>query len=214
MSLRDTLRGIYLDYRRYRATGRGQGSLFGVIFLTQGFWASTVYRLAHWVEIHEHLGIIRVFLRILFLICQKLVELLTGISIPATCQIGEGLYIGHFGHLIVNGRVRIGANCNLSQGVTLGIKQEGKNRGVPTLGDRVYIGPNAIIIGDIHIGNDAAVGAGAIVTKTVPPNAVVAGNPAEITSYGGSFELVCYDGMDSDPERIDAFQRRGPTNPT
>jgi serine O-acetyltransferase len=208
MTLRDSLKFIYSDYRRYRATGRGQGSPLGVVLLTQGFWASTVYRLSHWVEIQEQLGVIRLLLRMWFLFWQKLIEMLTGISIPATCQIGEGLYVGHFGHLIVNGKVQMGANCNLSQGVTLGMKRDGNNKGVPTLGDRVYVGPNAVIIGEVHVGNDAVIGAGAIVTKSVPAAAVVAGNPATVISNKGSFNLVRYDGMESDPARNEAIKNR------
>jgi serine O-acetyltransferase len=95
----------------------------------------------------------------------------------------------------------MGANCNLSQGVTLGGKDTGQYKGVPRIGDRVYIGPNAIIIGGIEIGDDVAVGAGSVVTKSLPPRSVAAGNPARIISGKGSFESVIYAGMESDPAR-------------
>ena len=58
------------------------------------------------------------------------------------------------------------------------------------IGNRVYIAPNAILIGGIEIGEDVIVGAGAVVTKSVPPRAVVAGNPARIISYGAALIIL------------------------
>jgi serine O-acetyltransferase len=101
--------------------------------------------------------------------------------------------------------VRIGKNCNLSHSVTIGYKQRGSRQGAPVIGDRVYIGPNSVLVGDIHIGNDVAIGAGSIVVKSVPDRAVVAGNPAQILSYAGSFEMVTYDHMERDPARIESL---------
>jgi serine O-acetyltransferase len=143
--------------------------------------------------------------RLVSAIAQKLVEIVTGIHLPPRCSIGPGLYIGHFGPIILNPQVSLGANCNLSQGVTIGIAGRGDNRGCPALGDRVYVGAGAIIFGKIHIGNDAAVGAGAVVTSSVPARAVVVGNPAKLISYNGSFDFVHYDGMEKDPERLQAL---------
>jgi serine O-acetyltransferase len=197
---------IYKDYRRYRATGKNEGSGLGVVLLTQGFWASFVYRISHAVYTQIRIPFVKVFLHIIFSLLQKLIEIITGIRLPPYSQIGEGLFVGHFGFIIVHPHARIGSNCNLSQGVTIGAVQQGSRKGVPILGNRVYVGPNAVIIGNIEIGNDAAIGAGAVVTKSVPPRAVVIGNPARIISYKGSFELVGYDGMESDPERMAALE--------
>lgn len=76
----------------------------------------------------------------------------------------------------------------------------------PTVGDRVYIGPNAIVVGKITVGDDAMICAGSVVTKSVPPRAVVLGNPARVVSYSGSFDYIAYDGMENDPERIRSMQ--------
>jgi len=91
------------------------------------------------------------------------------------------------------------------RGSTIGIMNGGKNAGLPVIGDRVYIGPNAIVIDGIHIGNDAAFGAGVIVTKSVPDRAVVIGNPSKIISYKGSFEYIQYFNMESVSERINSL---------
>jgi serine O-acetyltransferase len=113
-----------------------------------------------------------------------------GISIPYTTQVGSGFYIGHFGDIVVNGMSRIGKNCNISHGVTLGMTNRGQNKGYPEIGDNVYIGPGAKIIGGIKIGNNVAIGANCVVTKDVPDNAVVVGIPGKIISYNGSTGYV------------------------
>lgn len=59
----------------------------------------------------------------------------------------------------------IGRNCNISQGVTLGLANRGKNKGYPTLGDNIYLGPGAKIVGAVHIGNNVCIGANCVVTK-------------------------------------------------
>ena len=109
-----------------------------------------------------------------------------GIQIPAGTKIGKGFYIGHFGCIVVNPDAVIGDNVNISQGVTIGQTNRGPRKGTPRIGNNVYIGPGAKIIGNIAIGNDAAIGANAVVTHDVPDNAVVAGVPAKIISMTGS----------------------------
>jgi serine O-acetyltransferase len=109
-----------------------------------------------------------------------------GISIPSTIEIGSGFYIGHFGCIFVNDDSRIGKNCNISQGVTLGQANRGRNKGSPTIGDNVYIGPGAKIVGAVKVGNNVAIGANCVVTKDVPDHAVVVGVPGKVISYEGS----------------------------
>jgi len=190
-------RQIRLDYRRYRASG---DTLFATL-LSQGLWVSVIYRIFRSVQVHVHVPILRKLLLLIGNIVSKLFELPTGIFIPLSCEIGEGLYIGHFGNIFFPSHGSLGKNCNVSQGVTMGVAGLGDDRGAPTIGDRVYIGPNAIVVGKITVGEDAVICAGAVVTKSVPPRAVVLGNPARVVSYGGSFEYVAYDSMETDAER-------------
>lgn len=75
-----------------------------------------------------------------------------GIQIPSATNIGPGFYIGHFGNIIVSPSANIGANCNISQGVTIGIVQDGNLKGSPSIGDFVWIGANSVIVGNINIG--------------------------------------------------------------
>lgn len=103
-----------------------------------------------------------------------------GYQISSKTEIGDGLYLGHWGMLIVNPGTKIGKNCNLSHGVTIGQTNRGRKKGVPTIGDNVWIGANAVIVGGISIGNNVLIAPNSYVTFSVPDNSVVFGNPAEI----------------------------------
>lgn len=109
-----------------------------------------------------------------------------GISIPVTTRIGSGFYIGHFGGIVVNGLAIIGRNCNISQGVTIGQANRGRNAGYPVIGDNVYLGPGAKIVGGVKIGNNVAIGANCVVTKDIPDGSVVVGVPGRVISQLGS----------------------------
>jgi serine O-acetyltransferase len=187
-------RHIYLDYRRYRITGDSAAR-------AQGFWASCIYRVSRAAVYGARPRFLRAPLRIVAILAQKLTEVLTGISIPAECEIGEGLYIGHFGGIILSRDVRIGHNCSLAQNVTLGTGGKGESRGAPTIGNRVFIGTHSVIVGRIQVGEDAMVCAGSVVTRDVAPRAVVVGNPARVVSFEGSFDHVVYDGVERDADR-------------
>lgn len=195
---------IYSDFRRYRVAGARTG--FGVIAFTQGFWASSVYRVSHWALTHQQLAFLRGMVQAGCVVLQKVIELVAGISIPATSNIGPGIYIGHFGGIFIDAECQVGRNCNLSQGVTLGQGGRGEARGVPVLGDRVHVGAHAVVLGKITIGDDAVIGAGAVVMNSVPPCGVALGNPARVVSTEGSFEFVHYDEMQDDPARRRALE--------
>ena len=113
-----------------------------------------------------------------------------GISISPLTEIGSGFYIGHFGGIVINEKSVIGKNCNISQGVTLGQANRGKNKGYPTLGDNIYIGPGAKIVGAVTIGNNVAIGANCVVTRDIPDNSVVVGIPGKVISQRGSTGYV------------------------
>ena len=112
--------------------------------------------LFHYI-IHKHL-------------CYKL-----GFTIYAN-NFGPGLYIMHYGTIVVNHACRIGANCNINADVNIGM-------GGSIIGDNVYIAPGVKIIKPVRIGNNVMIGANAVVNKDVPDNCVVAGVPAKIVRY-------------------------------
>jgi len=119
-------------------------------------------------------------------------SLVLGVHMDPSMEVGPGFYIGHAFGIIINRRCRIGENCTIAAHVTLGRKSREPKEGCPTLGNRVYVGTGAVIIGAINIGDDAAVGANAVLTKDVPAKGVVAGIPAVIISDRGSEGYVAW----------------------
>lgn len=111
-----------------------------------------------------------------------------GFQIYPETQIGEGFYLGHWGHVVINPKAVIGRNCNVAQGVTIAQANRGKNKGAPKIGDEVWIGPNAVIVGHIMIGSNVLIAPNAYVNTDVPSNSVVIGNPCTITARATATE--------------------------
>lgn len=104
----------------------------------------------------------------------------TQLQIPASTNIGKGLYIGHLGRVIINPSAKLGNNVNLAPGVTIGQESRGKRIGTPTVGNHVWIGTNAVVVGNITIGNDVLIAPNSFVNFDVPDHSIVIGNPATI----------------------------------
>ena len=101
-----------------------------------------------------------------------------GFSIPINV-FGPGLSIAHYGNIVINSNARIGANCRLHSGVNIGASGGGQN--APIIGDNCYIGPGAIIFGDIKLADNITIGANATVNRSCGQERVVlAGTPAKI----------------------------------
>ena len=100
----------------------------------------------------------------------------THIHIPWSCKIGPGFYIGHLGRVIINPAAVIGRNCNISTGGD----DRHDPRGPPRIGNRVWIGTNAVIVGGIEIGDDVLIAPGAFVNVDVPSGSTVIGNPGVV----------------------------------
>lgn len=106
-----------------------------------------------------------------------------GFSIPLNV-FGAGLSIAHCGTIVVNGNARIGKNCRIHENVTIGASGSEK---APVIGDNVFIGTGAKIIGDITIADHVVIGAGAVVVKScLEPGVTIAGNPAKKISENNS----------------------------
>lgn len=112
-------------------------------------------------------------------ILRRRCMLKTGIQIPASTEIGPGLRIVHFGHIVINPGTVIGKNFNVAQGVNIG-NSEGKRRGTPLIGDNVYVAANAVIVGNVTIGNDVFIAPNAFVNIDIPDGCIALGNPAQI----------------------------------
>jgi serine O-acetyltransferase len=109
-----------------------------------------------------------------------------GIAIAERTVIGPGLFINRFGGIYVHHDVVIGCNVNITHGTMLGYMNRGPREGSPIIGDEVFFGSGAKAIGKVHIGNRAAIGVNAVVTKDVPDNGVAVGLPAKVIGNDGS----------------------------
>lgn len=154
-----------------------------------GFWALSVYRFGHARFVIEN-KILRAPWTILYIILHKLTEIFCGISIGSTARIGRRLSIEHHGCIVIHGNSVIGDDCLIRHGVTLGNTGYDDPFGAPTVGNRVQIGAGAKLLGRISIGDDAVIGANAVVIRDVPAGAAVGGVPARLLSTRDSTVAV------------------------
>lgn len=165
------------DFKKYKKYS-GKSSLI-LLLTTQGLWAIFIYRIFNNVYRSKLPRIIKKILLLFGVVAQKWIEITTGISIPYKTQIGHSFYIGHFGGIIINANARIGNNCNISQGVTIGVSGRGNFRGVPKIGNNVYIGANAVLAGKIEVGNNCTVAANSLLIQSIEDNVTALGVPAK-----------------------------------
>ena len=110
---------------------------------------------------------------------------LTGCDIHPGATVGKRFFIDHATGVVIGETAVIGNDVTLYQGVTLGGVSFEKGKRHPTIGDRVVIGANATVLGNITIGNDVRIGAGSVVLKDVPNNSTVVGVPGQIIERDG-----------------------------
>lgn len=161
-----------------------------IVIFTHGIWAIVMYRFMRWVIYEFNVPVLRTIFKIIGAFIELIVQCVTGISIDTGCEIGPGLFIGHFGCIFIHSGVKIGKLCNIGHENTIGVAGRGGKRGVPTIGDFVYLGAGVKIIGKVKIGNCVAIGANAVVTKDFPDNAVVTGIPAGIINFNSSSDFI------------------------
>jgi serine O-acetyltransferase len=177
------------DYRRYQEYRQDSFALM-TLLAEQGLWALLQYRVASAIYRGRLPPLLKGPLIVLMNVWRKIIELLAGISIAHQARIGPGLMLGHFGNIFIGGEVVIGEGCNVAQGVTLGISGRGAQRGMPTLGNRVFVGVNAMVGGKIVIGDDVAISACSLVIGNIPSGSVVIGVPGRIVAASGSEPFI------------------------
>lgn len=174
---------IFVDSARYYSGQKDSSSNFYKFLTRPGFRFMCLYRLINKLSRKNPLSFP-------LKIWYKNLQVKYGYQIPHACKIGSGLFLGHYGNIVINQHVIIGSNCNIAQGVTLGNASRGERKGYPIVGDRVWIGANAVVVGKIKIGNDVLIAPLSYVNFDIPDNAVVVGNPASIVNYKGSSEYI------------------------
>ena len=164
-------RTIQADLHRYGGLTGFSGFLKGL--LIPGFWYTFIIRKLNGKTRFTPLWFLYSFLRLVY-------GYRYGFQVPASTSIGEGFYIGHFGSLVINRKTVIGKNCNVAHGITIGQANRGKRKGAPTIGDNVWIGTGAVLVGKITIGTNVLIAPNSFVNMDVPDNSIVIGNPAQI----------------------------------
>jgi serine O-acetyltransferase len=186
MSWNELKHCIKADLWRYEAGSSGRHWRHALRF-EPGFRLTLLMRLCRFTRLNPWL---RWTLYLLLRLWFNRLSMKLMVFMDPMAEIGPGLYLGHPFLIVINWRVKIGKDCSIGHEVTLGSHSRGERKGCPEVGDRVYIGPGAKVIGAIKLGRCSAIGANAVVTRDVPENGVAAGVPARVISSKGSVGLV------------------------
>lgn len=142
-----------------------------------GFRALAVHRFGVWCRTQRSRVVRKVLTRV-WLSMYRYIRNGYGIELPYTAVIGRRLRIEHQGGIVVHGFARLGDDCTIRQGVTIGNKSKTQPFLAPVLGNGVDVGAGALLLGDLVLGDNSRVGGNAVVVKDVPPGVTVVGIPA------------------------------------
>ncbi len=163
------------DMARYRARGYNGRDLW----LNPAVWAIACYRLGNWLNTTPSSPLVRYPLKVVSFAGNKFCEVFMEMCIDPAATIGGGFYVGHIGGVHINPGAVLGRNCDVAHRVTIGASAMGR-QGVPVLGDDVYIGTGATLVGKIKVGNGAKIAANTLVMTNIPDGATVMGVPGRI----------------------------------
>ena len=188
------------DIQAARSRDPAAVSTAEVILVYPGFHALLFHRIAH-----------RLALRGVPVVPRAIAHFsrwITGIEIHPKAQIGHRLFIDHGMGVVIGETAVIGDDCHLYQGVTLGGTSTRREKRHPTLEDNVVVGAGAKIIGNVRIGRNSRIGAGAVVVSSVPPNATVVGVPGHVVAYTNTSNDTVERLPDPEWDRIQELERR------
>ncbi|MBD3383121.1 MAG: serine O-acetyltransferase [candidate division Zixibacteria bacterium] len=142
-----------------------------------GFWAITLHRITHFVW--------NLKIPLIPRIISQFTRFMTGVEVHPGATIGKGFFIDHGMGVVIGETTQIGDNCVLFHNVTLGGTGKHKKKRHPTLGNNVFVGTGATILGPVNVGNNVRIGANTfIIMHDVPDNATVVGSPGKIVILG------------------------------
>ena len=179
MTVRECICLIKNDLQRF-----GGGDILYLYITKETFQLTFWFRVASyfWFRKKTLLFPIYVIVRMIY----RHMEHKTCIQLPVGTNIGGGLRFHHYSCIIIAQTSKIGRNVSIHQGVTIGRVFSGEKAGVPIIGNNVVIFAGAKILGKVYVGDNAVIGANAVVTKDIPANAVAVGVPAKIISNDSS----------------------------
>lgn len=148
-----------------------------------GFRATAIHRFGVW-RMQVQPKLLRAPFSVLYRSFYRRVRNNYGIDLPYTVQLGRRVIIEHCGAIVIHGNTRIGDDCIIRQGVTIGIRSLDRPLDAPELGARVDIGAGAKILGKVRIGDRVQIGANAVVLQDLPSGVTAVGIPARIIADG------------------------------
>ncbi|QEA12487.1 AMP-binding protein [Comamonas flocculans] len=158
--------------------------------MSQGFLMLFVHRFGNW-RMGVRKKIFRAPLTIIYRILNKTAQIVCGIKLDYTVQLGRRVKLEHFGGMILGAR-KIGNDVIIRQNTTFGIRSIDDLNAKPIIGDFVDIGAGAVIVGNIEIGENTIIGANSVVFVDIPPNSIVMGNPGRIIGVNRRKNLAAY----------------------
>lgn len=169
--------GLLYDARSMARRDPAARSILEVMILYPGFHAVFFHRIAHFLY--------RIHCFFLARLVSQFSRFITGIEIHPGAKIGKGLFIDHGMGIVIGETAEIGDDCTIYHNVTLGGTGHDTGKRHPTLGNNVLVATGAKVLGTITIGDNARVGANAVVLKNVEENATVVGVPGKMVRING-----------------------------
>ncbi|MDB5327529.1 MAG: serine O-acetyltransferase [Phycisphaerales bacterium] len=166
MSLRSTLNVLYWDYVTH-----------GRRWANRGLWAMAIYRYGRWVDSLRP-SPFKILFNKSYSLLSVFGPVVTGVFLDRATKVGKQLHIVHPGMVLIHPHAQIGDRVGIMHGVTLGTTPA--HTGCPTVGDDVFIGAYATVLGGIKIGNGAKIAANSLVICDVPAGATAIGVPAKV----------------------------------
>jgi serine O-acetyltransferase len=152
-------------------------TVWEVVLLYPGLHAIWLHRIAHWLWTHELLFLARLL--------SEINRFLTGIEVHPGATIGRRFFIDHGMGVVVGETVEIGDDVLMYKGVVLGGTTSERVKRHPTVGNGVVLGTDAVLLGNIRVGDGAKIGSGSVVIHDVPPFATVVGVPGRVVRING-----------------------------
>ena len=172
---------LYEDAKNIQSKDPVATNVWYVIVLYQGFHVLVFHRIGHFLYSHRCFFFARLI--------SQIARFLTGIEIHPGAKIGRRLFIDHGMGIVIGETATIGDDCTIYHGVTLGGTGKDKKKRHPDIANNVMIGCGAKVLGPIKIGDNAKIGANAVVLKDVENNATVIGVPAKKTWQNDYLEV-------------------------
>ncbi len=162
---------LIADFRRFASASSHRSGVIGLLAncLDYGFMAIAIYRFGRWCRMISPRWL-SISPKFIYQLLRVFSNLILGIELSTASRIGPGFYIGHWGGIVVGADCELGSGCSVGQGVTIGYKGAGKSTRGPVIGNNVYVGVSAVVVGEIRVGHGVVIGANTTVVKDVPDN--------------------------------------------